>query len=258
MYRGSAEKSWSARRTALNSWFQYKLTQPSKHGETVAGILKAIRCRCECDDVNGYIRRVTDFTTADWKEEERNYFHSELRDPKWKLDWPIETPLPPRDIPSWLLTPSGGFLGYGSVGGSGISYSLGLDVGIPLDRVGEWQLLVGAQSRAILELSGDQRSAFLLGLKLGFLKGPALGTSGWQYGAFGEIGGGKFGSFRAPTETGAYAGGGVSLQYNAGLVGLGPIMPFAGVNLFGGARIDTTDPQVQKIFSAGLVLGGQF
>jgi hypothetical protein len=35
-------------------------------------------------------------------------------------------------------------------------------------------------------------------------------------------------------------------------------MPFAGAELFGGARIDVTDPQVQKIFSAGFVIGGEF
>jgi hypothetical protein len=255
-YRATAEKSWSARRTALGNWFQYKLTQPSKHGETVAGILKAIRCRCECKDVNEYIRRVTDFTTADWKEDERNYFHSELRDAKWKLDWPIESGTPAREVPWLFATPSYQF-GYGNLGSSGVSIGAGLDFGIPLDRLGEWQLLVGAQGRIISGLTGDTQLAYLLGLKVGFLKGPALGSGGWQYGAFGEIGGGSFTS-GGQTESGKYAGGGVSLRYNPGLIGIGSLMPFAGAELFGGARIDVTDPQVQKIFSAGFVIGGEF
>ncbi len=258
-YRASAEKSWYERRPALDSWFEYKLTQPSEMGETVAGIIKAIRCRCECDEVNGYIRRVADFTTADWKEEEKNYFHTELRKPKWKLNWPIETPQPqPPDIPSPLWTPSGS-IGFGSLGAGGISYGLGLDLGIPVDRLGKWQLLVGAQGRAISDFGEEQRRAFLLGMKVGFLKGPALGQGGVQFGAYGEAGLGRFDSRLGPAETGTYAGGGVKLGYSPGIVsGLGPFMPFIGVDLFGGARIDETNPEVLKIFSTGVVIGGQF
>ncbi len=256
-YRASAAKSWSARRSALNSWFEYKITKPSKHGERIAGILKAIRCRCECEDVNAYVKRVAEFTTASWTEDEKNTFHTQLRDPKWKLDWPIETPLPPRDVPSWLLTPSGGY-GYSYLGSSGISASLGLDVGIPLDRLGEWQLLIGAQGRFLSGVTArESQFAYLLGLKVSFLRGPALGSSGFQYGAFGEIGGGSFES-GANKETGAYAAGGVNLRYTPGLGGLGPVIPFIGVEVGGGARIDTTNPEVRKLFFAGLTVGGEF
>ncbi len=258
IYRGTTDKAWYERRGVLDRWFQYKLTQPAKHGETMAGILKAIRCRCECDEVNGYIRRVADFTTADWKEEEKNYFHSELRNPKWKLAWPIVTPPPlPLEIPSKLWTPSGS-IGFGSLGASGISYGLGLELGIPVDRLGKWQALVGLQGRAILDLGDEQRKAFLLGMKLGFLKGPALGQGGFQFGAYGEAGLGRFDTRFGPAETGTYAGGGASLRYTGAPGALGPIMPFAGVDLFGGARIDETKPEVMGIFSAGLVIGGQF
>ena len=66
--QAQANKSWHDRRVELDSWFKYKLTQPSKHGERAitAGILKAIRCRCECPDVNAYLQRLVEFTTASW------------------------------------------------------------------------------------------------------------------------------------------------------------------------------------------------
>lgn len=256
IYRASAGKSWSARRSALDTWFENKITKPSTHGERIAGILKALRCRCECEDVNAYVKRAVEFTTASWTIEEKQVFHTELRDPKWRLDWPIETTVPPRDVPWFLLTPSLQ-IGYGYLGSSGVSLGFGLDVGVPVDRLGKWQLLVGAQGRIISGLTGESRTAYLLGLKVGFLKGPALGSSGWQYGAVGEIGKGSFESI-GKKEEGAYAGAGLTARYSAGLVGLGSIMPFVGVDVLGGARIDTTKPDVQKLFSAGLMIGGEF
>ena len=87
-----------------------------------------------------------DFTTESWTDLEKNTFHSELRDPKWKLDWPIQTPLPPRDIPSLFLTPSVSF-GYGYLGRGDFALGLSLDAGIPLDRLGKWRLLLGGQAR---------------------------------------------------------------------------------------------------------------
>ena len=112
VFQAQANKSWHDRRVELDKWFKYKITQPPKHGETIAGILKAIRCRCECQDVNAYLERLVEFTTKSWTEVEKNTFHEELRDPKWKLDWPIKTPPPPRDLPSLLVTPSLS-IGYG-------------------------------------------------------------------------------------------------------------------------------------------------
>jgi hypothetical protein len=255
-YRASADKSWRERRTEADTWFTYKLTQPSEHGETIAGILKAIRCRCECEDVDAYVKRVAEFTTASWTEVEKNTFHTELRNPKWKLDWPIHTPLPPRDIPSWMVTPTIG-LGYGSVGTGGPYLSLSLDVGIPIDRLGKWQLLVGGQARLFPGLTPDERNAYLLGLKVGFLKGPALGAKGLQYGAFAEIGTGWFQS-GGETEKGGYAGGGLSLRYSPGLDKDTPLIPFVGVDLGGGARFDAGKPELRRVFFLGLTFGAEF
>jgi hypothetical protein len=255
-YRGSAEKSWYERRAAGEKWFTYRLTQPSSHGETIAGILKAIRCRCECEDVNSYVTRVVEFTTKSWTDVEKNTFHTELRDAKWKLDWPIQTSLPPRDIPSWMIEPTIGF-GYGTFGKGGPYLSLSLDLGIPLDRTGKWQLLLGAQGRFFPGLTPDERNAYLLGLKVGFLRGPTLGHRGWQAGAFAEIGKGRLVSGGEP-EKGGYAGGGLSLRYTPGLEKDTSLIPYIGVDIGGGAQFDTSKPELRKLFFVGLTAGIEF
>jgi hypothetical protein len=255
-FRARANKSWHDRRIEMDHWFKRKLTQPSRHGERITGILKAIRCRCECVDVNAYLQRLVEFTTTSWTEVEKNTFHEELRDPKWKLDWPIQTPLPPRDIPSWMIEPTIGF-GYGTFGKGGPYLSLSLDLGIPLDRTGKWQLLLGAQGRFFPGLTPDERNAYLLGLKVGFLRGPTLGYRGWQAGAFAEIGKGRLVS-GAETEKGGYAGGGLSLRYTPGLEKEPTLIPFIGVDIGGGAMFDTSKPVLRKLFFVGLTAGIEF
>jgi hypothetical protein len=257
-YRANAKKPWHERREMLEHYFETKVKKPSKHGERIAGILKAIRCRCECADVNAYVKRTVEFTTATWTDAEKRVFHSELRKPKWGLDWPIETEAPPRDIPSYTLTPELGF-GGGYIGGGALSARLGLDVGIPVDRLGKWQLLVGAQGRILLGLSDEFQQAYLLGLKVGFLKGPGLGESGLRVGGFGEVGGGLFSRQAGggiKQEGGAYALGGASLGYAFGQEGRANL--FLGLEAAGGARIDTTKPHVQKLFMLGLTFGAEF
>ncbi len=253
VFQAQANKSWHDRRVELDSWFKYKLTQPSKHGETIAGILKAIRCRCECVDVNAYLQRLVEFTTASWTEVEKNTFHTELRNPKWKLDWPIQTPPPPGDIPSLLLSPSLS-LGYGYLGRAGFGASLSFDAGIPLDRLGKWRLLLGAQARILPQLSVDDQLVYTLGLKLGFLQGPKLGSRGVQFGAFGEVGKGSFQS-GTTTEGGTYAAGGFSLRYSPGLQPARSLIPFIGIDVAGGARMDTGKAE---LFFAGVTFGGEF
>ena len=252
-FQSHASKSWKERRIEMDQWFKRKVTQPSRHGERIAGIIKAIRCRCECEDVNAYIKSVVDFTTKSWTDVERNTFHEELRDPKWKLDWPIQTPPPPRDIPSLLV---GGTvsLGYGYLGRAGFGASLSLDAGIPLDRLGKWRLLLGAQARVLPELTPDEQLVYTLGLKFGFLRGPKLGSRGVQFGAFGEIGKGSFQS-GTTTEGGVYAAGGVSLRYSPGLQADRSMIPFISIDITGGGRISTAKPE---LFFAGVTFGGEF
>ena len=256
VFQGQANKSWHDRRVELDKWFKNNITQPSKHGETIAGILKAIRCRCECPDVNAYLTKLVDFTTESWTDVEKNTFHSELRDPKWKLDWPIQTPLPPRDIPSLVLTPSVSF-GYGYLGRSDFALSLSLDAGIPLDRLGKWRLLLGGQARLLPGMTPDDQRLYTLGLKAGFLRGAPLGSGGLQYGAFGEFGTGAFQS-GTTKETGLYAGGGFSLRYSGGLEKGDSLNIFIGLDIAAGARIDTSKPETQKLFFTGFTIGAEY
>jgi hypothetical protein len=252
-FRAHADKSWHDRRIEMDEWFKRKVTQPSRHGERIAGILKAIRCRCECEDVNAYVKSVVDFTTESWTDVERNTFHEELRDPKWKLDWPIKTPPPPRDLPSLLLTPSLS-IGYGYLGRGGFGASLGLDAEIPLDRLGKWRLLLGAQAHVLPQLTVDDQLVYTAGLKFGFLHGPRLGARGVQLGAFGEIGRGSFQS-GTTTEGGVYAAGGFSLRYSPGLQADRSQIPFVGIDIAGGGRISTAKPE---LFFAGVSFGVGF
>ena len=256
VFQAQANKSWHDRRVELDKWFKYKITQPPKHGETIAGILKAIRCRCECQDVNAYLERLVEFTTKSWTDLEKNTFHSELRDPKWKLDWPIQTPLPPRDLPSVLLAPSLS-IGYGYLGRGDLALSLSLDAGIPLDRLGKWRLLLGGQARFLPQLTPDDQVLYTFGLKAGFLRGAVPGSRGVQYGVFGEFGKGAFQS-GTTKETGLYAGGGLSLRYSGGLEKEHSLNIFIGLDIAAGARIDTSKPETQKLFFTGFTIGAEY
>ena len=256
VFQAQANKSWHDRRVEMDRWFKNNITQPSKHGETIAGILKAIRCRCECQDVNAYLERLVEFTTKSWTEVEKNTFHEELRDPKWKLDWPIKTPPPPRDLPSLLVTPSLS-VGYGHLGRGGLALSFSLDAGIPVDRLGKWRLLLGAQARILPQLTVDDQFVYTLGLKAGFLRGVVPGSSGLQYGAFGEIGKGSF-QAGTSTEKGTYAAGGFSLRYSPGLRPDSSLTPFVGIDVVGGVHIDASKPETSKLFFAGFTVGVEY
>lgn len=259
-FKSVANKNWGERRDALHRWFKYKISQPQKHGEAFAGMLKAIRCRCECVDADAYIKRTVDFTTASWTEDEKNTFHAEMRNPQWKLDWPIVTPPPPRDIPGATVGPSAQ-IGFGYLGSAGISLGAGLNVGIPLDRLGKWQMLLAAQGRMIVGLHDKRQEAYVLGLKFGFLRGPALGSRGLRVGAFGEAGGGYFLSHPQPGPVegkgGAYAGGGLHVEYDLGREGR--LMPFVGLDVAGGAaNLGKEKSDVQGWFTTGFGVGVRF
>jgi hypothetical protein len=73
---------------ALNAWFDYKV---DTGGESIRGILTALRCRCNCEDVNFYIRDTFNFTAAGWTPEERAAFNTRMR-ARPNLDWPIILP----------------------------------------------------------------------------------------------------------------------------------------------------------------------
>jgi hypothetical protein len=73
-------------RTRLANWFNFKITNPM---ESVGGALKAMRCRCECSDVDRFVIDTFDFVSGSWTTAEKNAFNDELRRDVWGLKWPL-------------------------------------------------------------------------------------------------------------------------------------------------------------------------
>ncbi len=75
----------------LNNWFSDAITNPD---ESLAGTLKAMRCTCNCAEVNAHIRDIFNFVSSSWSVPERTAFNTELRRPVWNvspidLNWPL-------------------------------------------------------------------------------------------------------------------------------------------------------------------------
>jgi hypothetical protein len=83
----------------LEAWFQYHLSNGS---EDITGILKAMRCKCECADVDKYVKQVVDFAQAGWNSYEKSVYHTEMKKPAHKLAWPVDPPaaININDLPS--------------------------------------------------------------------------------------------------------------------------------------------------------------
>ena len=81
------------------AWFKYHLSNGS---EDVTGILKSMRCKCECADVDKYIKQVVAFAQAGWNSYEKSVYHTEMKKPEHKLDWPVDPPasVDVNDLPS--------------------------------------------------------------------------------------------------------------------------------------------------------------
>ena len=70
------------------AWFKYHLSNGS---EDVTGILKSMRCKCECADVDKYIKRRR-LRQAGWNSYEKSVYHTEMKKPEHKLNWPVDPP----------------------------------------------------------------------------------------------------------------------------------------------------------------------
>jgi hypothetical protein len=94
VFRGIPAAPGPARTRAINrldNWFNFKITNPS---ESLSGTLKAMRCECDCAEVNAHIQDVFDLVTASWSAVEKDAFNIELRKAKWNaspidLNWPL-------------------------------------------------------------------------------------------------------------------------------------------------------------------------
>ena len=162
-------------------------------------------------------------------------------------------------------------IGYASLGGlPGLFQSLAFEIGVPLDRLRRWELTVGPRA-AMLWGSSDQktRSAFTLGLRLGFEYRTSPGQGGLRLGAFGELGYGSFsstdysGSYYSETTRSLYGEAGIGLGYR---FGTGSQRFVLGAEAATGAAMGTgaigpvtpeleRDPAFTRWFRAGLTLG---
>ena len=86
----------------LAAWFEYHLNNGS---EDVTGTLKSLRCRCDCADVDNYVKQVVAFAQAGWNSYEKTVYHQEMKNPAHKLNWPVDPPasIDVNDLP--LATP---------------------------------------------------------------------------------------------------------------------------------------------------------
>ncbi len=77
--------------TRLRNWFNDAITNPH---ESLAGTLKAMRCQCDCPQVNAHVRDAFNMATAGWTAAEKNAVNTELRKVRWNapsidLRWPL-------------------------------------------------------------------------------------------------------------------------------------------------------------------------
>jgi hypothetical protein len=92
-----------ARSAEINAWFEPAI---KTRGECIKGNVEDVRCFFECDEANKYIKQISDFTTGGWNTYERSTLHTELRKPKWGLNWPVEPPdaVSVEDLPESIPT----------------------------------------------------------------------------------------------------------------------------------------------------------
>ena len=77
------------RDAAIAGFFRYHLTNKS---ENVTGTLESLRCKCECSDVDNYVRQVANFSQAAWTSYEKFAYNTEMKKPEHMLNWPVDPP----------------------------------------------------------------------------------------------------------------------------------------------------------------------
>ncbi|MCW5799967.1 MAG: hypothetical protein LZF60_340119 [Nitrospira sp.] len=99
VYIRSLTKPEPVRQQELNRWFRSTISNPY---ESIEGVMMAVRCACDCADADAYLKKTIEFSTVGWNSMERFVFHTEMRKPQWKLNWPIEPPasVDVTDLPS--------------------------------------------------------------------------------------------------------------------------------------------------------------
>jgi Domain of unknown function (DUF4157) len=58
--------------------------------EDIRGMLTKLRCVSLCQDVNDAVTKIYQAQSTAWTQEQKDLFVAEVRDPKYKLDWPTK------------------------------------------------------------------------------------------------------------------------------------------------------------------------
>lgn len=170
--------------------------------------------------------------------------------------------LPRPVVPDFRLNVSVGMAKFG--GGTGQYLSLGVGMGIPLDRLRRWELVLGPQLM-LMQSNGTQGiNAFLLGARVG-LQGSTGGAShGFNTGVFGEAGHGWFGG--AASGKSLYGEAGVKAGYRMPRMDATNVRPVFTVeaalgSTLGGVGAPSaigSDPERLQWFRLGLSVGAEF
>ena len=288
VYRGGGSdydvRHYLSELSAILSEFpvQYRARQPSslegmdwwfnsivrRHGESINGILTNLRCVCDCDEVDEYIRQTVSFTASSWSELEQTYLNYALS--QQRINWPIaaaSTALEtlrqalearhPARRHTWTLTPELGF-GYATTGSRNtLTERLGLDFGFPLDRLRRWAVGVGIHET--MTLSIRDYMSFLTGMRASLtLTTPGIGVS-FRGGLFGELGGAAIQESvpgaRAPWRPDVYAQTGLTLGLT---IPIERARVSIGADILGGTTFGAGGSQATPWFGVGLRFGIEF
>ena len=86
LYR-TAIRGSQAVRNYVQTWFNYKVVTAA---ESIKGILTALRCKCDCKDVDAYVRDTFIMAAGDWTQGERNFFNYVMT--SWPgINWPLQS-----------------------------------------------------------------------------------------------------------------------------------------------------------------------
>jgi hypothetical protein len=115
----------AAHLSEMHVYYRDALAQPSKGrfkrfyerfdfwvkngSEDISGIVKELRCKCECADADYFITKTAESVAANqkWDSNESSMIHTELRQPKWALKWPVAPPgaVDVKDLPAVAAAP---------------------------------------------------------------------------------------------------------------------------------------------------------
>jgi hypothetical protein len=87
-YRAALARPEKGRFKQFYQMFDYWVKNGS---EDISGIVKDLRCHCECSDADHYITKTVESvaTSQKWDTNEAWTIHTELSKPKWGLKWPV-------------------------------------------------------------------------------------------------------------------------------------------------------------------------